>query len=703
MAGGTASTINQRIALVGGDDILNQLKELGSAGQQAFDQLSGAIADANKLLEKTPEEAAAASKAINDTSEAAHAFGASLREVGSALGNTLTSLAKVVGAITGAVGLRAAYQFLTTGSASVAKAANEQAQALGLAVEKYTALQFALQQTGVSETQAQQALTTLNLTIAKTKEGATKGGTALDKLGISVNGFNGDTKDAAQVLSEIADKFVDLPEGAAKSALAVQLFGRRSGPELVALLNQGSAGIEKFTQRAEALGLTTSKAEVETAKALSISISTMTGIINNLLDRIGQSFAPLLTRAADAVTEFIAANQKAILDFFNGVASVVTSIVDNILIPAFNLLVSILDTVASSINAIFDTKFTGQQVGIVLITFQIIKAFTLLISSISALSTGFKLLFTVFTSASGLSTVIAGFTSLSGVITGVLGVLSSVPIAWTAIAIAAGIAIGVLLKLAVQLLQDYGPALWTAISDAATTAATTIVDAYHAVGDFFGNLGDTLRDSLNAVWDFINKAADATAQAMSDAFNTAIDNILGFFEGLLARATAIFNSITSFLSSIIDSAKQAAAAVAAAAGGADSAPGFSGGGHIRGAGTGTSDSILARVSNGEFIMQAAAVRKFGADFMHMLNRGVMPQFSMGGLVDGLANAFSFPAFADGGDVAVPAHAGGRPVHLHFPSGESFQVMAPEDVASKLISFATGQKAVRAGRSPRWRG
>jgi TP901 family phage tail tape measure protein len=47
--------------------------------------------------------------------------------------------------------------------------------------------------------------------------------------------------------------------------------------------------------------------------------------------------------------------------------------------------------------------------------------------------------------------------------------------------------------------------------------------------------------------------------------------------------------------------------------------GYPGGGLLTGPGTGTSDSMIARVSNGEFVMRAAAVQKYGAGFMSALN------------------------------------------------------------------------------------
>lgn len=68
--------------------------------------------------------------------------------------------------------------------------------------------------------------------------------------------------------------------------------------------------------------------------------------------------------------------------------------------------------------------------------------------------------------------------------------------------------------------------------------------------------------------------------------------------------------------------------------------GFAGGGSISGQlldgpGTSTSDSIVARLSKGEFVMRAAAVRKYGLGFMQAVNSGVVgrfPGFARGGKV-----------------------------------------------------------------------
>lgn len=76
---------------------------------------------------------------------------------------------------------------------------------------------------------------------------------------------------------------------------------------------------------------------------------------------------------------------------------------------------------------------------------------------------------------------------------------------------------------------------------------------------------------------------------------------------------------------------------------------FATGGLVTGPGSGTSDSILARVSNGEYVNDAKTVKHFGAEFFSNLKsmaRGGVPYQSRS----------SIPAFADGGMVTSPSQA-----------------------------------------------
>jgi len=57
---------------------------------------------------------------------------------------------------------------------------------------------------------------------------------------------------------------------------------------------------------------------------------------------------------------------------------------------------------------------------------------------------------------------------------------------------------------------------------------------------------------------------------------------------------------------------------------------YASGGYISGPGTGTSDSIMARLSNGEYVMTADSVQMFGTGLLDQMNAGNLPAFAGGG-------------------------------------------------------------------------
>lgn len=74
---------------------------------------------------------------------------------------------------------------------------------------------------------------------------------------------------------------------------------------------------------------------------------------------------------------------------------------------------------------------------------------------------------------------------------------------------------------------------------------------------------------------------------------------------------------------------------------------FAGGGPVMGAGTATSDSIPARLSNGEYVIRAAAVRTYGAPFMEAINRLMFPRFPAAPTITAPSYGFASGGLASG--------------------------------------------------------
>ena len=145
-------------------------------------------------------------------------------------------------------------------------------------------------------------------------------------------------------------------------------------------------------------------------------------------------------------------------------------------------------------------------------------------------------------------------------------------------------------------------------------------------------------------------------------------------------------SVKSQISSLLEQLKiEAVIPVRVAAGGATDSeplPAFASGGHIKGPGTGTSDSILARLSNGEYVVRAAAVRKYGLQTLHAMNNMRLPKFASGGLVDSVTNMQPAQAKSIGS------------LNFHLPGGDSFSV----DVAGTSNLDDLHRAALKYGRT-----
>jgi hypothetical protein len=136
---------------------------------------------------------------------------------------------------------------------------------------------------------------------------------------------------------------------------------------------------------------------------------------------------------------------------------------------------------------------------------------------------------------------------------------------------------------------------------------------------------------------------------------------------------------------------------------------FAGGGKVSGPGSGTSDSIMAWLSNGEFVMRMRAVQKYGLGFMQALNEGrlnldSLRGFNLGGLVSSALSPVlpsMIPRFADGGPV-VPG-GGMRPVNINFEGGPRFSAFMMEEGVRALSKHSNEQRMRRAGKRPSYVG
>ena len=118
----------------------------------------------------------------------------------------------------------------------------------GIAASALIGLGNAAKLADVDQATLGKGLTKLSVNLVKAAEGNDGLAQKFKALGISIKDANGQVVPADKALKQIADRFADMPDGAQKAAAAVALFGK-SGADLIPLLNEGAASMEKFTYK----------------------------------------------------------------------------------------------------------------------------------------------------------------------------------------------------------------------------------------------------------------------------------------------------------------------------------------------------------------------------------------------------------------------------------------------------------------------
>ena len=98
---------------------------------------------------------------------------------------------------------------------------------------------------GIEQATIDKGLRRLSQSMREADQGVATYSDSFNALGLSVRDSEGNLKSNEQVLGEIADRFADMPDGATKAALAMEIFGR-SGASMINMLNGGSAAIKEL-------------------------------------------------------------------------------------------------------------------------------------------------------------------------------------------------------------------------------------------------------------------------------------------------------------------------------------------------------------------------------------------------------------------------------------------------------------------------
>jgi len=165
-------------------------------------------------------------------------------------------------------------------------------QKTGVSVENLSKFQQVANQSGTDIESVGSAMIKLSKGMAEAAAtGSGPTASALKTLGLSAVDAQGKLKGTDEVMFEVADKFRNMPDGAEKASLALQLFGK-AGAGMIPMLNEGRQAIE-------GLGASMSTDFAKKADAYNDSLERVKTKFGQIGMAVAGQLLPYLTKAVD--------------------------------------------------------------------------------------------------------------------------------------------------------------------------------------------------------------------------------------------------------------------------------------------------------------------------------------------------------------------------------------------------------------------
>lgn len=175
---------------------------------------------------------------------------------------------------------------------------NKEIQKVGIEAEAFQKLQYAADLADVSSEQLNKSIVKLSVNLQDVDTATTDAAKALRSMGVR----GGDSPE--QALNKIADAFQKMPDGARKTALAVEALGK-GAQDLIPLLNQGAEGLKAMGDEAEALGIIISGQALAAAEEFNDTISKIQKVGGGAFAQVAQGMLPALQALGTALLDVV--------------------------------------------------------------------------------------------------------------------------------------------------------------------------------------------------------------------------------------------------------------------------------------------------------------------------------------------------------------------------------------------------------------
>ena len=214
------------------------------------------------------------------------------RKVGAIGGTLIATGASILAPMTAAIKL----------FASAGDQLDKMSKRTGFAVETLSALDFAASQSGASIEQLDKSLAAMARFSLQADRGLATAVDLLDMLGISVEELQ--SLSPEQRFLRMASAIGAVPDETRRAGIALAVFGR-SGRELLPMLAQGEAGIQKLMERAKELGIVMSTEDATAAAEITDALDELTRSAKMAVFTLGGALVPEAKELTNQLVEML--------------------------------------------------------------------------------------------------------------------------------------------------------------------------------------------------------------------------------------------------------------------------------------------------------------------------------------------------------------------------------------------------------------
>lgn len=222
-------------------------------------------------------------------------------------------------------------------SAETADEIDKMSQKMGMSAEGFQEWSYIMEQNGMDISKMQGGMKTLADTMTNAQNGNKKAIETFQALGISITDANGNMKSTEEVMNEAVFALAEMEEGAERTSLAMDVFGK-AGMEMAPMLNQGGEAIEGLRDRAHELGLVMSDEAVAGGVEFGDLLNDLQSSLSMLVTNLGAELFPILNDVLQLVIEHLPEIQA----LFEELAPVFSDLLSTILPPLLDLAEAIL-------------------------------------------------------------------------------------------------------------------------------------------------------------------------------------------------------------------------------------------------------------------------------------------------------------------------------------------------------------------------